>query len=159
RADVSRRPRRRRQHRRRPRRDDRDLMASSAKLVWSGGYDIHLLPGETSDSLLDWLFIFDDATPTNVVPASRRPADVASIAFMPNFVATTVAGSKRKTGGVEVNTDNGVVTVDRAATLKSFVLEAVVKLTSGKTLDPAPIRVLVHQAIREMWLTPSNLTI
>lgn len=129
---------------------------ASVRIYWSGGYDIHVLAGETSGSLLGDLLIQDDSTPPNFVFATAPPADVASIAFTPNFVST---GSPPKNGGVQVDTANGKVTVGAAPTLKSFVLEAIVKRNDGKTLDPIPVRVLVHKSIKEMWLTPPTLTI
>jgi hypothetical protein len=128
---------------------------ASANIVWSGGHDIHVLAGETSPSLLDLLVIVDDAT-GNAVFASTPPADIASIAFTPNFVS---AGSPPRNGGVQVDTANGKVTVAAAPTLTSFVIEAVVKRTDGTTLAPIPIRALVHKSIKELWLTPATLTI
>jgi hypothetical protein len=133
---------------------------ASVDLFWNHdeGFDIHLLPGETSSSLLDLLVIREDTTPPKFSLARTPPADVDSITFTPNFLGV---GAVPENGGVKVDTDTGVVSVNAAPTLKSFVIEATVKTKApaSKTLDPIPIRVLVHTAIQDIWLTPSPLTI
>jgi hypothetical protein len=133
---------------------------ASIDIFWNlaGGYDIHLLPGETSSSLLDLLVIEEDATPPRFSFAKSPPADVASITFTPNFLSAAVPP---KRGGVTVDTATGTVSVSAAPTLPSFVIEATVttKPPNPRTLGPVPIRVLVHTRIKEIWLTPSTLTI
>jgi hypothetical protein len=133
------------------------------RLFWNeslnGGRDIHVLKGETSPSLLDLLGIADDATPPNLSLASSPPADVdpASVRFRPNFVMPA--------SDISINTATGAVTIasPRPAPprLQSFVLEATVttKPPAAKTLGPIPIRVCVHDSIRDFWLTPSLLTV
>jgi hypothetical protein len=131
---------------------------ASIEIHWNfnAGFDIHVLAGETSASLLDLLVIQDDATPPNPVFANTPPADVASVTFTPNFFSI---GSPPRNGDVQVDTANGKVTVGPAPTLKSFVIEATVTTADARKLGPIPIRVLVHKAIQEMWLTPPTLTI
>jgi hypothetical protein len=135
---------------------------ASVSIGWDGdeGFDIHLLPGETSSSLLDLLVIKEDTTPPTFSFANTPPADIdaASFAFTPNFISAAVPPAN---GGVTVDTKTGKVTVAPAPTLRSFVLEATVrtKPPNAKTLGPIPIRVLVHTAILDIWLTPKTLTI
>jgi hypothetical protein len=133
---------------------------ASVDIFWNGnaGYDIHLLPGETSSSLVDLLVIQEDTTPPRFSFANTPPADVASILFTPNFLGV---GPTPVNGGVTVDTSTGKVSVAAAPTLKSFVIEATVttKPPNPRTLGPIPIRVLVHTAILDIWLTPSTLTI
>jgi hypothetical protein len=133
---------------------------ASSDIFWNGneGFDIHLLPGETSSSLLDLLVIEEDTTPPTRSFANSPPADVATITFTPNFFSILVPPEN---GGVKVDTSTGQVTVPAAPTLTSFVIEAAVttKPPNVKTLGPIPIRVLVHTSIEDIWLTPSPLTI
>src|SRR5690349_3934598 len=133
---------------------------ASVDIFWNGnaGFDIHLLPGETSSPLLDLLIIREDTTPPSFTSANSPPADVDSITFTPNFLA---AGAIRENGGVRVDTATGQVSVLAAPVLKSFVIEATVKTKApaSKELGPVPIRVLVHTRIQDIWLTPSPLTI
>jgi hypothetical protein len=129
---------------------------ASAELIWLDGSDVHVLAGETGPSLLNLLLILDDAR--NITFADAPPADVASITFTPNFV---FAGAPPQNGGVTVDPATGKVTVTATPTLKSCVIEAIVKTKppNAKTLDPIPIRVLVHKRIEDIWLTPPTLTI
>jgi hypothetical protein len=133
---------------------------ASVDILWDGGFDIHLLPGETSSSLIDLLVIKEDTTPPTYSWANDPPADIDpdSFAFTPNFIS---AADPPLNGGVTVHTKTGEVTVAAAPTLRSFVLEATVrtKPPNARTLGPIPIRVLVHTAILDIWLTPSTLTI
>jgi hypothetical protein len=133
---------------------------ASVDIFWNGnrGFDIHLLPGETSSSLLDLLVIQQDTTPPTLTFANAPPADVDSITFTPNFVSAAVPPEN---GGVKVDTATGKVTVGAAPTLPSFVIEATLKTKAPnvKTIGPIPIRVLVHKTITDIWLTPSTLTI
>jgi hypothetical protein len=61
---------------------------ASVDIFWNRdeGFDIHLLPGETSASLLDLLVIKEDTTPPKFSFAKTPPADVDSITFTPNFL-------------------------------------------------------------------------
>ena len=138
---------------------------ASVSLAWGdAGIDIHVLKGETSPSLLDLLFIQEDTTPPKFSAASSPPADVdkASVKFTPNFLSLKTPPFN---SGITVNTGTGEVKVDspRPAPprLQSFVLEATVttKPPAAKTLGPIPIRVCVHDSIRDFWLTPNPLTI
>ena len=133
---------------------------ASIDIFWGdgAGIDIHLLAGEIGPSLLDQLWIKDDSNPPVWTLANTPPADIASIAFTPNFAS---AASPPENGGVKIDTANGKVTVAAAPTLTSFVVEAVVttKPPNANTLGPIPIRVLVHKTIEEIWLTPGTLTI
>src|SRR5690348_15575771 len=96
---------------------------ASTEIFWNGGagYDIHVLAGETSPSLLDLLVIKEDTSPPRLSFASHPPADVASITFTPNFLSLAVPP---RSGGVTVDTATGKVTVAAAPTIPSFVLEA-----------------------------------
>jgi hypothetical protein len=138
---------------------------ATAALWWKGaendtggGFDIHVLKGEQSPSLRDLLVIEDDNGNTH--PASSPPDDVASITFEPNFLALT---SPPANGGATVDTSTGVVTVAASLPppprLQSFVIEAKATTKLGRVIDPIPIRVHIHEAIKDFWLTPSTLTV
>ncbi len=139
---------------------------ASVEIHWDGneGFDIHVLKGETSPSLLDLLVIQDNSSPPNLVFASKvpLPADVDKITFTPNFISAVVPP---KNSGIEVDTGTGAVKVDAARPaaprLSNFVIEATVttKPPNAKTLGPIPIRVYVHDAITDFWLTPNPLTL
>src|SRR5262249_10275693 len=81
---------------------------ASSEIFWNGGagYDIHVLAGETSPSLLDLLVIKEDTTPPRLSFASHPPADIASISFTPNFLSLAVPP---RSGGVTVDTATGKV--------------------------------------------------
>lgn len=139
---------------------------ASVRILWDGdkGFDIHVLKGETSPSLLPLLVIWDDSVPSKgtFANAAALPADVDKITFTPNFLTVTTPPSN---GGISVNTANGAVTVPSPLPapprLRSFVLEATVttKPPNVRTLGPIPIRVCVHDSITDFWLTPNPLTL
>lgn len=139
---------------------------ASVRIFWNGGqgFDIHVLKGETSPSLLPLLVIVNDSTPPTgtFANAATLPADVDTITFTPNFLSVTTPPSH---GGISVNTASGAVTVasplPAPPRLQSFVIEAAVttKPPNPRTLGPIPIRVCVHDSITDFWLTPNPLTL
>jgi hypothetical protein len=120
--------------------------------VWRPeGYDVHVVAGASSielDSLLQ--FGQDDGKLLGAAP------DVTKVEFLGRF-----AGAPSNFG-VTVSTTTGKVTVAKplpaGPRLRNFILEAVVKV-GGTTLDPLPIRVHVHESVKEAWLTPDTLTL
>lgn len=132
------------------------------------GYDIHVVRGASSRSLLGDLGLVDD---NNVVVVATQPrVDVQKIEFIPLFDATRPTPTRAEGHGVEVDLSTGVVTAQAAAPappapqLRNFILEA--QVTVDNPADPAhptvlklPIRVHIHRRVGSLWLTPVPLTI
>ena len=144
---------------------------ASVRIEWLGneGLDIHVLKGETSPSLLPLLVIVDDSVPPKgtFANAAALPADIdraTAFSFTPNFFWLPPTDPP-KWGGIEVDTKTGAVKVPSPLPdpprLRSFVIEATVttKPPNPKTLGPIPIRVWIHDAITDFWLTPNPLTL
>jgi hypothetical protein len=136
------------------------------RIFWNGneGFDIHVLKGETSPSLLGLLVLGEDTSPPKFTfaNAAALPADLDKITFTPNFLAV---GTPPTNAGISVNTGTGAVTapspLQALPSLRSFVIEAAVttKPPNPKTIGPIPIRVYVHDSILDFWLTPNPLTL
>jgi hypothetical protein len=136
---------------------------ASVSLGWNDGrgFDIHVLEGETSASLLDLLIITADNGTSDFAHSPPADVDPSSIRFEPNFASLMTPPSN---AGITVNTSTGEVEVKHRPApprLERFVIEATVrtKPPSSRTLGPIPIRVQVHDSIDELWLTPSPLTV
>jgi hypothetical protein len=138
---------------------------ATVRAYWSGGkaFDLHLVAGSSTPPL-DTTALALEQSPGSPVWASPKPADVASVVFSPAFQAQGAQPPGAHRGfGVTVNTSTGQVTVasplpggDR---LFNFLLTATVTLTGGSVLDPAVLRVHVHGAMADAWLTPNPLTV
>jgi hypothetical protein len=139
---------------------------ASVRLLWADGSDIHVLKNEKSPTLISRLIVEDDS-----IPPKRESAAIASdidpttFTFTPNFRSQTTPPDPPTHASIEVNTATGEVTVPPSLSapprLRSFVLEATVKTKppNATTLGPLPIRVCVHNAITDFWLTPNPLTV
>lgn len=133
---------------------------------WSdhGARDVHLLPGMASPQLNQLLWLFDDDLDDWF--RADKPPD--GITFNLEFrAAFTFAPSSH---GVHVNGQSGLVTVDAQLPtlpphLRTFIISA---RASQGVPDPDPgfpdpltarIRIYVHNALANQWLTPSSLTV
>ena len=123
----------------------------------SDGYDIHVVTGTTLDQ-----YLLLDQSSGGPVPAHPLPpgvTDVKEVTFTPTFTGTTF-GDTVTQSGVRIGTKTGVVEIiGTLGTLRNFIVEAKVTLKNGKTFDPGPVRIHVHNSLREAWLTPAKLTV
>jgi hypothetical protein len=136
----------------------------SISVDWSAGFsfDIHVLKGEASPSLLARLIVVEHDGTRRLATTPPADIDPQGFRFEPNFASLVTPPFH---SGITVNTSTGVVTVDQnrpaPPRLEQFVVEATArtKPPSPRTLGPIPIRVHVHDSITELWLTPSRLTV
>jgi hypothetical protein len=122
---------------------------SIAKIEWpeTNGYDLHLLVGTVSPRLDHRLFILDDLGKS--VRANTLPP--GAVSFTARFAGAPFAH------GVKMVPETGEITVLPPARLSSFRVTA--KAGDASTDFFVPLRVHVHAAISEAWLTPNPLTI
>jgi hypothetical protein len=119
-------------------------MADSLKWKEGEGYDIHLLrDGPPSKRLIDSLEL--------------GGVQVASVAFVPQLVGGTADN------GMEIDASQGIVTALRhpdpsKPEVRNFLLSVVVETQTGDQYE-TEIRIHVHDFVKDIWLTPSTLTI
>ncbi len=135
--------------------------------VRSRGRDVHLLPGQPRD-LSHQLII--DFTKANGDKDWKYADDYLAnhndvvLVFQPMFKTQGAQPANTHKGhGISVDTLNGVITLD--ATLPSprknnFMMEVEANdSATGDHIDSTSIRIHVHQAITNVWLTPDTLTV
>ena len=128
---------------------------SLVSLLWANtsGSDIHLLPGLVSPELKRLLRAGDLNTATNDVEVKQ----------LFNMTGLSVTFSAQLAGGpaghgITMSTTTGEVTVDSDAMKgHSFLITATA--TQGTDTATARIRVNIHGAIDQLWLTPKVLTV
>jgi hypothetical protein len=124
-------------------------------------YDLHVLRGTTSMDLHSRLMLGDDAGKFTRADAAQLPPDVRGVAFF-GLIDAASAGGFQSIGGVRVNNRTGEVEATASLPsprLRSFLIEPRVLTTAGATLLGPPFRVLIHESVTEIWLTPSTLTL
>jgi hypothetical protein len=136
-----------------------------SNLVWDGGgYDLHLLAGETSAPLKPRLGLTrENESGRTFLSGSDLPNDVA-IVFHPEFKGVKGADQKYRGHGVIVDTATGAVEVKVAAVtatprLYNFLIRAEAKDTKDGIGSSVRIRVHVHKRIEKIWLTPRTLIV
>jgi hypothetical protein len=125
------------------------------------GYDLHVLRGTKSVDLRSMLVLRDDAGHFIRADAAQLPPDVRAIAFIGLFTGT-FSGGVQSGGGVSLNTSSGEVEATASPPsprLRSFLIQLQVLPTAGARLLGPPLRVLIHESVTEIWLTPSTLTL
>ncbi len=131
------------------------------------GSDVHGVAGSATRALIDDLrFLVDDpATGKRSLmnlAALRAVHPAAAPVFRARFNGTPDAQNNMTGHGVHVNATTGVVTIligwPTSPALRTFLIEATVANVSGA---PAPLsmRIHLHQAIQDLWLTPDDLII
>jgi hypothetical protein len=123
-----------------------------------GTRDIHLIPGLASPRLDQMLAVF--ATSYSGGRRSSEPPadDFWTVSFAPSFKPST---TQTHTNGVRVDPQTGEVTVKplpAGSRLRTFTVTATVKQGTA-TPHTARVRVHVHGAVVERWITPSSLTV
>ena len=129
--------------------------------VWISA-DLHVVRGAPSRRLDAELRLFDDTTSDDIF-ANNPPAHVR-VTFEPAFLAEGPQDPARVSGhGASVDTGTGVVTVLPASPggrrLHNFLLTAVARDTNTSREFRQVIRVHVHDAVEDAWLTPASLTV
>ncbi|HEV8449165.1 MAG TPA: hypothetical protein VGQ44_20220 [Gemmatimonadaceae bacterium] len=132
---------------------------------WLGenGYDIHVVAGTTSPSLLPALAINHGTPAVNVAATGPLPAGV-TVAFQAAFNGALVGGGPNFAGfGVTVDQNTGAVTVANPIPgppfLRNFLIRAVVTDPAIAPPFVKKVRVHIHNAVTRIWLTPNPLSI
>lgn len=122
-------------------------------IMWYGGddgYDIHLMPGDSSWALKDSLYIF--TSKDSGMYASQLPANQGITVSFAHFLTGNLA-----TYGLTFVPASGLVTYSGTVKLRNFLVEARVT-DQYKTLTTV-IRVHLHKSITAISLTPAPLTL
>jgi hypothetical protein len=130
-------------------------------LSWTTS-DLHVVRAIPSRRLDAELRLFDDTIPEGPF-ANNAPAHIR-VRFEPGFAPEGQQDPGRTSGhGVSVDTGTGVVTVLPAPAggrrLHNFLLTAVAKDTNTNREVRRVIRVHVHDALLDAWLTPASMTV
>ena len=131
------------------------------------GSDVHGVAGSATRALIDDLrfLVHDPATGKRSLmnlAALRAVHPTAAPVFRARFNGTPDAQNNMTGHGVHVDAATGVVTIligwPTSPALRTFLIEATVANVSGA---PAPLsmRIHLHQAIQDLWLTPDDLII
>jgi hypothetical protein len=137
---------------------------ATATFAWDAGqgFDLHLLRGTPSPSLLASLVVTDDLNPNaDPVPATGPglPADFTGVTFSCDVQAAALAAQ-----GITLDPATGRIDLTAmtpaAPVLRNFLVHAQAQIN----LIPSPdfvvdIRVHVHDSVSKIWLTPSALTV
>jgi hypothetical protein len=129
-------------------------------------HDIHVLRGQSTRDLTHAGLRFRrDTNPANDLSADdylNQFGDV-TLTFTPLFSGNQSAGSfVGNNNGLTVNTSTGVVTVASgmpANRKNNFIIEVVATNTTDGSHFNDTIRVQVHGAMSQVWLTPDQLTV
>ncbi len=124
-------------------------------------YDLHVLRGTKSLDVRSRLVLLDDAGHSTRADAAQLPPDIAGIGFVGLFDRPS-AGGFQSGGGVSVNNRSGEVDATASPPsprLRGFLIEPRARTTAGATLVGPSFRVLIHESVTEIWLTPSTLTL
>lgn len=133
------------------------------RIFWftNSGYDVHILRGQSSDSLVGSLTLDTGDKFIAANDIDNIPTSVKRIEFLPNFKGKH-NGSLYEGHGIQVFKPTGLVSALSNAppgpALRNFLLFGVVTLDTGKVLK-LPIRIHIHDSIEKLWLTPTTLTI
>lgn len=129
--------------------------------IWwdGGGYDIHLIPANSSDRLDQKLRFQQETGGTTTTHNGDSPPAGVTVTFAAEYKGAPAAGH----GINSFNTATGVVTVDAVLPISglrlyNFIIRATVSETAGNSLD-IPIRVHIHDSVKKIWLTPNTLTV
>lgn len=134
------------------------------------GWDVHVLRDTTSLPLRSILALIEDDGNITRADATVLPADVQGFAFIADFAGQPGQGpapggtaNGARGGGVFFNLATGEVTAETSPPtprLRSFVVRPMIIRGGGAgPLTGPPIRVLVHETVSEIRLTPSHLSI
>ena len=131
-------------------------------IKWEFPQDIHLVAGATSRPLSENLRIFYDS-PQKVTLANAPPPNV-DVVFRAAFAGALTPADLFIGFGVTVNRRTGVVTFGGHGAghrLRNFLVHAEVRDNNytPPRLHVQRMRVHVHGAVTDAWLTPSSLTI
>ncbi|HEU4688441.1 MAG TPA: hypothetical protein VFS23_08780, partial [Vicinamibacterales bacterium] len=137
------------------------------RIAWdiNAGRDIHVLRGRASRDLTHSLKFFEDndaSTEHSAHDYLNGFADV-TLTFTPLFKGT-IQGSVfvGHQNGITVNRQTGVVTIAAAIGINvkhNFIIEIEAKNNGDEKIFREAIRVHVHGAVTQVWLTPDQLTI
>ncbi|MGB9181669.1 MAG: hypothetical protein WCB68_20735, partial [Pyrinomonadaceae bacterium] len=122
-------------------------------IMWFGGddgYDIHLLPGDSSRALNQNLYIY--TSKDTGMYASQLPANSGITVTFKALLKGTLS-----TYGLTLNAMIGQVKYSGTVKLRNFLIEA--RVTNGSKTFTTVIRVNLHQRITAIWLTPKEFTL
>jgi len=128
-----------------------------SRVLLSPGEDIHLLPGTVSPRLDQLLFVEESeaAGGRTYRFIEERPFGV-TVSFGANFDK-----ADPRTAGIDVDANFGEVSVDTNLPSPERLLDFIVMATvsDGATFAVTThVRVCIHDAFRNVWLTPAGLT-
>ena len=140
-------------------------------VFWSpaSARDQHLVPGSTTRDLRPDLFVqLPDKTFLKLLVFVSPPISGGILSFQPLFNGT-LSGSTYTSVGlslqISVNVNTGVVSVGTAAPVpgtpirSSFIIEVNLKVPGRDEPYRQAIRMHVHRAVQQAWLTPSLLVV
>lgn len=139
--------------------------------IWwdGGGYDIHIIPANSSDRLDQKLRFEQETGGTTTTHNGDSPPTGVTVTFAAEYKGAPAAGH----GISSFNTATGVVTVDpvlpiSGLRLYNFIIRATVSEVGGSCSDADKasgrcmetiIRVHIHDSVNKIWLTPNTLTV
>ena len=132
------------------------FLASDADNGVLGSRDIHLIPGLSSPRLDQLLRVFTTGLDHSVRASEPQIGDSWSVSFAPSYKPAPT----EFTQGVKVDSKTGRVTVQAlpaGSRLRTFTVTGTV--TQGTNTFTATVRIHVHGAVADKWITPSSLTV
>jgi hypothetical protein len=133
-----------------------------ARIFWDGnsGRDIHVLRGGfTRDLTRSLKFVHTDGSRHFADDYLVHFADV-QLTFMPLFKGIPQDDEfVGDNNGITVNTGLGSVSVADVYTKNNFIIEATAKNDSDGSIFIETIRIQVHGAVSQVWLTPDQLIV
>ena len=135
----------------------------TAQFLWDGGqgFDLHLLRGTPSPSMLPHLVVVDDLNPDHPVFATGPglPADFTGVTFSCDVLPAALAAQ-----GITLDPATGQIDLTPATpagrVLRNFLVHAQAQINFAPSPDfIVDIRVHVHDSVSKIWLTPTALTV
>ena len=135
----------------------------TAQFLWDGGqgFDLHLLRGTPSPSMLPHLVVVDDLNPDHPVFATGPglPADFTGVTFSCDVLPAALAAQ-----GITLDPATGQIDLTPATpagrVLRNFLVHAQAQINFAPSPDfMVDIRVHVHNSVSKIWLTPTALTV
>jgi hypothetical protein len=136
---------------------------ATADFAWDTdqGFDLHLLRGSSSPSMLPSLVVTDDLDPGSQIPATGPglPADFTGVRFSCDVQPAALAAQ-----GITLDPATGQINLTAmtpaAPILRNFLVHAQAQINFAPSPDfIVDIRVHVHDSVSKIWLTPTALTV
>jgi len=142
-----------------------------SRIQWSNavdnrGKDIHVVVGESSPDLTDYLYFRKTDQTWQIAKSYLTSNNDVKLTFKPLFKTQGPQAANTHSGhNISVDTTTGVVSLTNplpalAARKHNFIIEVEARTKPANDLiDSTIIRVQVHQSIAHIWLTPPGLKV